>query len=299
MDLIDFNEINIFLKVVQYKSFSKAASNLGLPVSTVSTKVSSLEKRLGTTLLQRSTRKLVLTESGVLYFNQCMEGFEQIHQAEKYVHSTQLEPQGRIRITAPTFLGSTLLPDIITEMCDKYPKIKVELMLSDYEIDIISEGIDIAIRAGELKDSSLIAKKLGDAYFMPFASKKFLKEHGLPNHPKELSAYRCIGFPPLGKNEWSFFNEKSKVKVPITESLTVDELNLAEALARNHQGIALLPNFVCDKKSYQEDLIRVLPEWKSSHRPVYFVYSAQKYLSPKIKIFMEIAEKKLRPIISR
>ncbi len=147
---MDFNEVAIFIKVVQEGSFSKAAHNLGMPNSTVSAKISSLEKRLGVTLIQRTTRKLNITPAGNAYFKRCMLGLEEIKAAEAEIANIQGEPQGLLRITAPFELGSTVLPQIVSSFIKKYSKVRIELILTDRRVDLLSENIDLAIRAGEM-----------------------------------------------------------------------------------------------------------------------------------------------------
>ncbi len=172
---MDLNEIIIFVKVVEAGSFAGAARRLDVPKSTVSAKVSALERRLGVTLIRRTTRKLFVTEAGQEYFQQCLRSLQQISAAEEQVAQRQSIPQGLLRITAPVELGGTLLPSVITEFQKQYADVKLEVILTDRMVDLVSEGIDLSLRAGDLKDSSLIAKKLGSVYFAPFASPKYLK----------------------------------------------------------------------------------------------------------------------------
>lgn len=294
MQSIDLNEISIFIKVVQTNSFTQAAKQLAMPISTVSARVSSLEKRLGVTLLQRTTRQLKLTQAGQIYFEQCLKGIEEIYQAESGVITNQSEPTGDLKITAPTFLGSSLLPQIISESLRKFPKINIELILQDRPMDLISEGIDLAIRAGDLKDSTLIAKKIGDVHFAPFASPSYLKTNGNPTHPKDLRSHTCLQFTPMGRQDWPFSNGKSRISVQLSGRILIDELSIIKSLALAGNGIALLPTYICKTESKREKLVQVLPEWKSISRPIHFVYPPQRFPSPKLKSFLEIATESIR-----
>lgn len=157
---MNLNEIAVYVKVVETGSFSGAAKALDMPKSTVSSWVSSLEKRLGVTLIRRTTRKLHITEAGQLYYKQCLAAISQIMTAEEEVSQGQTAPQGLLRITAPVELGGAILPSVIEEFGKKYPSVELEVILTDRTIDLVSEGIDIGIRTGNLKDSSLIAKKI-------------------------------------------------------------------------------------------------------------------------------------------
>ena len=209
--------------------------------------------------------------------------------AENGISLDQQEPQGNLKITAPSYLGSSLLPEIVSEIIKKYPKINIEMVLTDQSVDLISEGIDIAIRAGELKDSSLIAKKIGDLHFIPFASTAYLKSKGTPKHPKDLIDHNCIQFASIGKNEWTFSNSKNRIKVKMNSRIVVDELNISEALVTSGQGIALLPSFICNLKHKNDNLVKLLPEWKTNVRPLFFVYPPQRFIAPKAKVFLELA----------
>jgi len=155
---MDLNEIAVFIKVVQSESFTKAAQCLGMPKSTVSQKVSMLEKRLGVTLIQRTTRKLNITPLGKSFYSKCVAGLEEIKSAEMEIASVHSEPQGLLRITAPIDLGGNVLPPLISSYMASHPKVRVEVILTDRRVDLLSENIDLAIRAGELQDSSMIVK---------------------------------------------------------------------------------------------------------------------------------------------
>ena len=171
---MDLNEINVFLRVAQAGSFTRAAKQLGIPNSTASAKVSALERRLGVTLLQRTTRKLHLTEGGEAYFRQASQGLEEILKAEAAISASQREPQGLLRVTAPIDLGSNCLADLISAFRKKYPAVNVELIFTARYVDLVGEGVDVAVRAGKLRDSGLIARKVGVANWIPIASPAYL-----------------------------------------------------------------------------------------------------------------------------
>ncbi|WP_374000481.1 LysR substrate-binding domain-containing protein [Bdellovibrio bacteriovorus] len=292
---MDLNEIAIFVKVVQAGSFSAAAKQLEMPNSTVSAKISSLEKRLGVTLLHRTTRKLQITQAGQLFFERCQIGIDEIKAATDEVTQGQGEPQGLLKVTAPAIIGASLLKDVIAEFRRQYPKIQLELLLTDRRVDLISEGIDLAIRAGELKDSSLIAKKLGLSYFAPFASPTYLKKNGTPLHPKDLREHQCLQFTPLGKDHWEFLNKsRNKITVNLPGNLVIDDLNMIKDLALAGEGIALLPTFLCGPESKNKKLVRILPEWRSDLRPVSFVYPPQRFPQPRLQAFITCTSELLK-----
>ncbi len=294
MENVDLNEVLVFVKVAQAGSFTLAAKQLNMPNSTVSARVSSLEKRLGVTLIQRTTRKLNLTEAGREYFERSLRGLGEIEGAENEVTASQGEARGSLRVTAPAMVGLSMLPEIVTKFLQMYPKVDLELILSDRTVDMVAEGIDLAIRGGDLKDSSLIAKKLGVSYFAPFASPAYLKKSGRPAHPKDLRAHRCLQFTPLGVEKWDFTNGKTRVSVAMPGKIVVDDLNMVKALAASGNGIALLPTFLCGSEAKSGKLVRVLPEWVSNMRPLHFVYPAQKFVTNKLQAFIALASEPLK-----
>lgn len=286
---MDFNEVAIFIKVVQEGSFSQAARKLGMPNSTVSAKVSSLERRLGVTLIQRTTRKLNVTPAGQAYFKRCMLGLEEIKAAESEIAETMGEPQGLLRITAPTELGSTILPVVVSEYTKKYPKARIEVILTDRRVDLLSENVDLAIRAGDLKDSTLIAKRVGTIYFAPFASAKYLKQKGTPTHPRELKSHMCLQFTPIGADEWKMTSSKGSLNVPVPGRIMLNDMTALKRMAIMDDGITFLPTYFCYAEVKNKQLIRILPEWRSNLTPIHFVYPAQRFVTPKLSAFIALA----------
>lgn len=291
---MDLNEISVFVKVVQAGSFTKAARELGMPNSTVSAKVSSLERRLGVTLIQRTTRQLNVTAAGAAFFQSSAQGLQRIEAAENEITAANGEPQGLLKITAPVELGAVLLPPVIAGYMGKYPKARVEVVLSDERTDLLTQNIDLAIRAGELKDSTLIAKKIGAVTFAAFASPKYLKGAKIPADPQDLKNRPCIQFSLMGKHEWKLTNGRATKSVTLPERLVVNDLNMVKAMAVAGHGIALLPSFFCHSELRSGQLMRVLPDWRTGYNPVHFVYPAQRFVMPKLSAFIEIASRPLK-----
>jgi len=178
--MADLNDIAVFVKVAQFESFTRAAHSMGIPVSTVSRKISELEAGLGVTLLQRTTRKLTLTSQGRDYFNQCSEPLNLLFDAERVLTQTQKKPEGLLKISVPVILGQEPFLEFISGFLKNYPRIKIDLFITNFFLDLIAENIDVGIRFGELKDSTLIAKKLGSQIRYVVASPEYLKGQKLP-----------------------------------------------------------------------------------------------------------------------
>lgn len=286
---MDLNETAVFVKVVEMGSFAGAALQLEMPKSTVSAKVSALEQRLGVTLIRRTTRRLFVTEEGKEYHQQCLQALRLIASAEERASQGQTEPQGLLKVTAPVELGGAIFPNVIIEFRKRYPKVNLEIILTDRTVDLVSEGIDLALRAGELKDSSLIAKKLGASYFAPFASPRYLKSAGTPSTPKDLKNHCCLQFTPLGAQGWKLSGPRGSQTVEVGKHIVINDLNLIKSLAISGVGIALLPTFNCHSEVKDKTLVRVLDDWKSDLRTVQFVYPHQEFVPLKLQAFLDIA----------
>ncbi|MDX9732274.1 MAG: LysR family transcriptional regulator [Bdellovibrionales bacterium] len=306
---MDLNEILVFVRVVQAGSFNKAALTLGMPNSTVSTKVSVLEKRLGVTLLHRTTRKQSLTEDGDIFYRSVLPHIEGLLAAEEQVSFVQAEPIGTLRMTAPSLVASYLLPSVIAKYVERFPKVNVELIATDAVVDLVGERLDLAIRAGKLADSSLKMKKIGTSYFALFASPRYLKGHDIIRHPKDLLQHQCVQFSPLGKDQWDLQEigvkrgregrTKSRVSVHMTRRLLLDELHVVKELILKDHGIALLPTFVCDRELSERRLVRVLPNWCSEGREMSLVYPKHRFASPKLSSFLDLAALELSRVLEK
>lgn len=291
---MDLNEVLIFIKVVQTGSFTQAARQLDMPNSTVSFKVSSLEKRLGTTLITRTTRRLKVTPAGEAYFKKCLLGLEEIKSGEAEIAASNNDPQGLLRVTAPVELGVSVLPPIVSGYIAKFPKASVEVILTDRRVELLAEGVDLAIRAGELKDSTLTGKKLGYGNFSAIASPKYIKNFGEPTHPRELKNHQCLHFTPLGSESWKLTGPKGSLNVAVPGKVIINDMSLLRSLVLSGMGIALLPSFYCNSEIKAGKLVRVLPGWHTSPSPIQFVYPAQKFVSPKLSAFIEMATEPIR-----
>jgi DNA-binding transcriptional LysR family regulator len=295
---MDLDGIAIFVKVLQAGSFSRAAKLLGMPNSTVSAKVSALEKRLGVTLLQRSTRKLRATQAGEAYYQRSLRALEELQAAENELETGRAEPQGLLRLTAPVEIGHSLLPALVHAFLKKHPRMEVELVVTNRVLDLIEDGIDLAIRAGALKDSSLIAKRFDLGYFGLWASPEYLTEHTAPRHPKELTQHNCLRFSRFKNEGFRLTNGRENLNVPITGTSIADDFETLRSLAIFGEGMAFLPSFLCAEEAKQNELVRVLPHWRGDRVTVSLVYPAQRFVPAKVHAFIAVAEKFFKTQIS-
>lgn len=291
---MDLNQAAVFVKVVQAGSFSAAARLLGLPTSTVSHRVMTLEKRLGVTLLQRTTRRLHLTEAGELYFAHAATGLGHMLDAEAAVTEALGEPSGRLRATAPADLGDHLLAGIMARMRREHPKVQVEMLLTDRYVDLVAEGVDVALRTGHLKDSSLIARQVGIARWEPVASPDYLASAPPLDSPQSLRHHCCLQFTPLGRDAWTLTDPHGSVVVPLPGQVMVNDIRVVRALAIAGEGVALLPLYLCREECATGRLVQVLPAWHAKADPIHLVHPRQRFMPPKLRAFVDVAAKELR-----
>jgi DNA-binding transcriptional LysR family regulator len=297
---MDLNAASYFIQVVQAGSFVQASRTLDIPKSTLSDKISELEAELGVTLLVRTTRKLSLTEAGETFYKKVQPALLQIRSAGEETSDFQSAHQGRLRITTVDGMGSSGLMDHLARFRQKFPAIKVELEFTDRIVDIVGEGFDIAIRSGALEDSTLISKKVGTGSFGLLAGPKYLKQRGIPKHPKELIHHACIQFSTFGVDPvWELQNQSGKkARIEISGDYSANSVAAIKRLAELNEGIALLPLFQCQKEFKQGSLVHVLPEWATALAPVHLVYPKQKFINPRIRAVLPYLEQACREIAS-
>ncbi len=279
------DDLFVFTQVVDAGSFSAAGKALTLPTSTVSRRVARLEDRLGVRLLQRTTRKLSLTDAGRIYYDSGARITEDLAEADRQITEMQSTPRGRLRVTAPLEFGG-IMP-LICGFLAAYPEMKVELELANRTIDLIEEGFDVAIRAGNLPDSSLIAHKLADNDLGLFASPAYL-ERGTPKKPEDLRAHDCIFFSPLAPSaSWNLRDGRKKVRVPVRGRIAVNHLLAAKQASVAGLGVALLPASFCINEIRDGELRRLLPEACPSEGSTWVVYPSKRHLPPRVRAFVD------------
>ncbi|WP_032113639.1 LysR family transcriptional regulator [Candidatus Paracaedibacter symbiosus] len=285
------NDISIFVKVVQCRSFSEAARILGIPISTASAKVSLLEQKLGITLIQRTTRKLQLTEAGLIYFQRCLNALNEIDIAENELADLKQEPQGTFRILTPTDIGHYLIIPIAQKFLEKYSKINIEFILINNIINIIEEEVDLSLHIGDLKDSSLIKKLFINAKAGLWASPLYLKNNKVINHPLDLKDHKFIKYSTTQCPKAIELTRNSEVHIIEPQGkIEVNDIESAKIFAQLNQGIAVLPSYLCETEFKKGELVNILPDWDWQSLPISFVYPAKKFIDLKVKLFIKFAE---------
>jgi DNA-binding transcriptional LysR family regulator len=286
--MLDLNDVLIFVRVVQAGGFSKAARLLGMPVSTVSRRVAELEEKLGVSLLVRTTRSLRVTEAGSAYLAHGRAIAAELEQAESLATSLQSIPQGVLRITAPVDFGNQFLGEILRDFLKTHPRVEADVALTERVVDLIGEGFDLAIRVGELEDSSLLSRRLGSLGLQLVASPAFLTERGSPRGCADLARFSCIRF--TGDEEpdvWRLSGPNGEHAVRVRGRVSANNMALIRELALAGEGIALMPHFFCADDLRAGKLRVVLKDWVNAPGPVHVVYPRHRFVLPKVRSFVE------------
>ena len=294
---MDLNEIVVFARVVETKSFTAAAQQLGLPKSTVSRKISQLEERLGVRLLQRTTRKLNLTEVGQAYYERCQRIVQDIAAAEQVVTDMQTAPRGLLRVTVPVDLGSTYIGALVADFLAAYPEIQLDLDVSDRIVDLIEDGIDLGLRIGPLTESTLIARKLGAIHMRVCASSEYLAKRGAPTTVAQLADHDALAFAPSGRVlQWTLHGPKGAIEeAPFKARLVSNGMLALRDAARAGAGVAVMPEFVIADDLAAGRMAIVLPEWTTAQAELFAVYPSTRNLSPKVRAFLEFVVARMSP----
>lgn len=291
------DDIEIFVKVVEHKSFSRAAHLLRMPKSTLSRRISQMEDHLGVKLLNRTTRCLSLTPIGQAYYEKCIVVIERLEEAQDLIKGLQAEPKGRLRLTIPYELGLFFLKEIFTAFLQDYPDIILELEFTNRMVDLVEEGFDLALRIGHLADSSLTAVKLMEIEGGIYVSPTFLKNRPLPQHPSELFLNECIQFHTTHTHVWKFHHEHEEViEIQPTGRVQVNSMDYMCEAAMKGLGIALLNKIIAYPYVKQGKLIEILQEYKLSFPNIYAVYPSRKFLSPNVRTFIDYIKPRLQAI---
>jgi DNA-binding transcriptional LysR family regulator len=284
---MDLNELLVFTRVVQTGSFTAAARLLRMPKSSVSRKVSDLEERVGARLLQRTTRKLGVTDAGRIYFERSARIVSEIEEADAAVGQLQASPRGLLRVTAP--LSFAVVGPILAEFLKRNLEVQVELVCTDRRVDLVNEAFDVGIRAGHLDDSTLIARNLGAMKRVLVAAPAYLRKRGAPKTPEELRNHDCLTFGSSPTPSiWTVFAGDQEKEIRITPRLSVNDFEILLDVVRAGAGVAWMLEFLCAEDLRRGKLQRVLTSWCSAETPVQAVYPSTRHLSPKVTAFVDL-----------
>ena len=292
---MDLNDIVVFTRVAETKSFTGAAELLGLPKSTVSRKLAQLEERLGVRLVQRTTRKLALTDIGEAYYERCARIVSDVAAAEQVVTDMQATPRGRVRISAPVDLSSKYLGAVIAEFLVEHPDISVELDASDRVVDLIEEGYDLAVRFGPMPESTLIARKLCTLKQVMVATPAYLAKRGTPTTIDQLEEHDRLLFQPSARTTWTLISGDQTYEFGRPARFASNNIAAVRDVTVAGGGISLMSDFMVACDIAKGRLVQVMPEWTGRETDIHAVYPARQNLPPRLQLFLEHLGKALNP----
>jgi DNA-binding transcriptional LysR family regulator len=294
---MDLNDIVVFTKVVETRSFTGAAEQLGLPKSTVSRKLAQLEERLGVRLVQRTTRKLALTEIGQTYYEHCARIVADVAAAEQLVTDMQASPRGHVRVTAPIDLSARHLGAICAGFVAANPDVTIELDATDRIVDLIEEGFDVAVRFGALPESTLIARRLCKIEMLLVATPGYLARRGTPATIEDLDAHERVLFVPSARvQSWTLVQGDATYEFGRPAWFASNNVGAARNAVLAGAGISVLAEFMVAGDIAAGRLVPVLASWRSRPIDVHAVYPARQNLPPRLSLFLDYLDKALDPV---
>lgn len=286
---LDLAEISTFLRVVEAGSYSKAAETLHTTKSSVSRRISRLEARLGVRLFARTTRSLRLTEEGAAFHARVGSAVEEVHDAARAVRDLGGRPQGLLRVTAPSDLP--FLGELVAEFMVEFPEITVDLLLTQRTVDLVGEGYDVAVRAGPLRDSTLVARGLIIGRLIVAASPTYLAQHGRPETVEDLAQHRCVTFnAPNLSQTWTLRGPDGRCEVAVRGPVNTNVFNMVCDLALAGAGVAMMPEIMIQDALQDGRLERLLPDHELDVGPLHVVFPGGRHLSRKVRVFCDFAQ---------
>jgi len=291
------DNILAFAKVAEFESVSKAARSLGVPISTVSRRLSVLESELGVALVRRTTRHITLTPQGMEYYTRCLEPLATLQEAERALRQVQRRPEGTLKISIPMILSQPSFMDFLSRFSKAHSAIRIDLYITNLYLNLVADNIDVAIRFGELRDSSVVASKLGSSIRYVVATPEYLKGRKLPAEPAELTSHDCVMFN--GKNneaEWDLISGRRKVRVRVAGPISSRDCQSVSAFVLRGHGGGLIESSYCEQPLARGELVRVLPRWASARSPVFAVYPSRRFLPSRVSAFVDALGKWKSPL---
>jgi LysR family transcriptional regulator for bpeEF and oprC len=282
--------MEVFVQVVDAGGFTRAADNMQLPKATVSTLIRNLEAELQVKLLNRTTRQVSVTPDGAAYYERCLSILADVRDAEESLSSSKANPRGRLRVDVPVSLARTILIPALPTFFERYPEIELEMGCSDRAVDLIEEGVDCAVRGGDLADSTLVARRIGVLQVTTCAAPSYLALHGRPQHPNDLLRHRCINYfsARSGKIfEWDFARQGERIRLRVPGSIAINDSNAYLVAGLSGLGIGQMAAFSVKPFIQSGQLEPLLLDWRSDPIPLHVVYPQNRHLSAKVRAFVE------------
>ena len=282
--------LQAFARVVELGGFTKASDSLQLPKTTVSDLVQGLEKHLGVRLLQRTTRRVTVTADGAAFYERCVQILADLNEAEASVMQARVKPKGRLRVDMPGGLARLFIIPRLPAFLGRYPDLRLELGMGLRPVDLLEEGIDCVVRFGEQPDSTLVARRVGTMSSICVASPAYLREHGIPRSPEELSAHRCVNYVSNRTGrilDWEFAQDGRKVQLTLDGVLAVNDHDAYLVAGLMSFGIVKIADYVARPYLESGQLAQVLTDWTAEQYPILVMYPKSRHLSAKVRLFVD------------
>ncbi len=292
-----FLEMKTFAAVVDGGSFVQAADALDMSKPAVSRHVAELEQRLGVRLLQRTTRKLSLTEEGRLFYGRCKTVLADVEVAEEEITAQSIAVKGLIRVNVPVSFGLWQLAPLWPDFMSRFPDVELDITLADRMVDLVEEGYDLAVRIARLPNSSLVSRKLASTRLVLCASPAYLKKHGRPKQPSDLTAHAVLSYSLLATgDQWNFDGPDGPVSVTVKPVMRTNSGDTCVAAARKHKGVVLQPSFMVQADLHSGALVELMPGYQSIAFGIFAVYPTRQYVSPKVRALIDFLAKALKDV---
>jgi len=286
----------LFAHVVDSRSFSATAQHFRLSKSSVSKHIAALEEKLGARLLNRTTRRLTLTEVGAIFYERCQRIVAEAEEAEQAVSEMRGTPRGLLRVNAPMSFGQLHLAPAVAEFLQAYPDIRLDLTLNDRQLDLVEGGFDLGIRIAELADSTLIARRLAPARLVVCGAPSYLERRGTPRRPADLREHNCLHYTYLStRDSWRLQGQRGRDLVPVSGDFQSNNGDALQAAARAGLGLAQLPTFIVGPDLRAGLLRPVLQRFEARRLSVWAIYPHTRHVSPKVRVFVEFLAARFGP----
>jgi DNA-binding transcriptional LysR family regulator len=286
---MDLNSLSTFVKVVQTGSFTKAAASIGTHKARVSRGLAGLEKELGVRLLERTTRRVRLTEVGQQIYDQAVGVLAAVEDIQSIAGNLQSDPQGTLRLMVSSELGISGIGRWIDAYAEKYPKVAIDIDVSDRRVDLVADGLDLALHIGPLEESAMGARKVGDLSYGLYASQSYLERHGTPQDGDDLRKHPLLMFSGSGQRGWRLVTLSRELRIDGPARVRANDSLVVRDAAVRGLGIALLPVVIGKDEVTRGTLRRVLSAWSAPKVPVHAIFLGGRDLVPKVRAFIDLA----------
>jgi DNA-binding transcriptional LysR family regulator len=294
-----FHSMQVFIAVVDTEGFASAARKLNMSPPAVTRTIATLEEHLGVMLFHRTTRQVKPTDAGIRFLEDCRRILADLHEAEESVAGAHRAPRGKLSVTASSRFGYLYVAPLLNEFLERYPEVSVQTLFVDRVVNLIDEGLDVALRIGELPDSFLTAIRVGSVRRVICASPEYLEQRGIPQVPEDIRLHDIVQFSSLAsKTEWHFKGPEGNITVPFSTRLTVNTADVAIAAAVAGRGLTLVLSYMITPEVVSGKLKIVLAEYENAAMPVHVVYQEGRKAAAKVRAFVDFAVERLRAMTS-